>query len=253
MMLDLRWQNLLCGHKLSLVKRGWAADSGEGFRVSFDISPQHRRIFVLLSLININTSLINHLSSTSTHLRATIPSSRMVLSFLSKFALHHAVAGKRAATYTSLFDPSWHIQEISFMFAACCLMNWALSPRISSYFFPSRRASIHSNTKTQWDIRVVSLLQSTLIGVMALWVVVNDKELANMTGVHERLWGYSKNVGIISGYSMGYYLWELATMMQNTRSFSAGMLLHSVCALIILSVCHVCAKYHLNSVGCLQD
>ncbi|XTI94683.1 nonribosomal peptide synthetase [Cenococcum geophilum] len=71
---------------------------------------------------------------------------------------------------------------------------------------------------------------------MALWVVVNDKELANMTGVRERLWGYSKNVGMISGYSMGYYLWELATMMQNTRFFSAGMLLHSVCALVLLIV-----------------
>ena len=59
-------------------------------------------------------------------------------------------------------------------------------------------------------------------------------------------------MGMISGYSMGYYLWELATMMQNTRSFSAGMLLHSVCALVLLSVCYVCVKYHLNSVGCLQ-
>ena len=234
------------------------ADSGKGFRVPFDISPRYRRIFVLPSLININTSLINHtysiyhLSSTSTHLRATIPSSRMMLSFLSKFALHYVVAGKPAATYTSLFDPSWHIQEISFIFAACCLINWALSPRISSYFFPSRYTSIHSNIKTQWDIRVVSLLQSTFIGVMALWVVVNDKELANITGVRERLWGYSKNVGMISGYSIGYYLWELAAMMQNTRSFSADMLLHSVCALVLLSVCYVCIKYHLNSVGCLQ-
>ncbi|KFY76366.1 hypothetical protein V499_03977 [Pseudogymnoascus sp. VKM F-103] len=48
-----------------------------------------------------------------------------------------------------------------------------------------------------------------------------------MTDAQERLWGYSKKAGMLTGYSMGYYLWDLITMMKNTRSFGTGMLLHS--------------------------
>ncbi|OBT91629.1 Nonribosomal Peptide Synthase (NRPS) [Pseudogymnoascus verrucosus] len=62
---------------------------------------------------------------------------------------------------------------------------------------------------------------------MALWVVLNDQERSNMTDAQERLWGYSKKAGMLTGYSMGYYLWDLITMMKNTRSFGTGMLLHS--------------------------
>lgn len=150
--------------------------------------------------------------------------------------------GELATTSITLIA-SWHIQEIIVLFSVCCLVDRVVSPQISSYLFPGRFASMNLHTKTQWNIRVVALLQSFFISVLTLWVLITDEERASMASTRERLLSYSKNVGMINGYSMGYYLWDLAAMIQNPGSFSVGMLLHSVCAFALLSVCTVSVHF----------
>jgi hypothetical protein len=132
------------------------------------------------------------------------------------------------------------------MFATCCLLK-AVIPPISSYLFPKQRASLPEYTQRQWDMRIVSVLYSTFICIIALGIIANDPERTSMTNFHGRLWGYSKSIGAIGGYSLGYYLWELFLELQNIRSASRDTLLHSIPTLVLLSLCYVRVQSCHNS------
>jgi hypothetical protein len=150
------------------------------------------------------------------------------------------------ATHASLSDPPRCIRKAVFMFATCYLLK-AVIPPISRYLFPKRRASLPEYTQRQWDMRIVSALYSTFICIIALGIIANDPERTHMTNFHRRLWGYSKSIGAIGDYSLGYYLWELFLELQNIRSASRDTLLHSMLTLVLLSLCYVRVQYCHNS------
>lgn len=155
------------------------------------------------------------------------------------FSILCTVTADLAINHHPLSNHSWHIQEMCFSFAACYFTKTILSPRFANYFFPNQRAAINSSTKVQWDIRVVSLLYSTFICSATVWVLLNDRERVAMTSTYQRLWGYSKNVGFISRISIGYYLWDFLVIVQNLRTLGKGMLVHSICTLVLLTVTYV--------------
>lgn len=105
---------------------------------------------------------------------------------------------------------------------------------------------------------MVSLCQSSLINVLALWVMFVDEERKNMTA-QERVHGYTGAAGMIQGLATGYFLWDLMITLQNLRVFGIGMLAHATSALLVFSfgfvgTCNICklniANYYSAETVC---
>lgn len=139
------------------------------------------------------------------------------------------------ADYLSLKTLPLHFHEVVLAFAIYDLTNRFVSPAISRYFFPRVYASFNARTKLNWDVHIVSFVQSTLICSLALWVIWQDDELSNMTS-QERVHGYTGASGLIQAFAGGYFLWDLVITVQNVRIFGIGMLFHAISALCVFSL-----------------
>jgi hypothetical protein len=127
-----------------------------------------------------------------------------------------------------------HIHEVLVAFAGYTFINIYVAPRISKWLFPVRYPRLSPEKKMNWDVHVVSLVQSSLINVLALWVMYNDEERWNMDW-QQRVWGYTGAAGMIQGLAAGYFLWDLMITIRYLRSFGPGMLAHAASALTVFS------------------
>jgi hypothetical protein len=138
------------------------------------------------------------------------------------------------ADYFSLTTLPLHIHEVLGSFLAYTFINIVVSPWISKLMFPMKYPKLSKERKINWDVHMVSLCQSTLINVLALWVMFTDEERKNMDWM-ERVWGYTGGAGMIQGFATGYFLWDLMITLQNVKLFGYGMLAHAVSALTVFS------------------
>lgn len=127
-----------------------------------------------------------------------------------------------------------HIHEVLGSFLAYTFINFVVAPYISKRIFPVRYAKLSKERKINWDVHVVSLCQSVLINVLALWVMWTDEERKGMNW-EQRIWGYTGAAGMIQGLATGYFLWDLMISLQNAKLFGYGMLAHAVSALVVFS------------------
>ncbi|KAI6715527.1 hypothetical protein PZA11_003454 [Diplocarpon coronariae] len=127
-----------------------------------------------------------------------------------------------------------HIHEVVISFLAYTLINDVVAPKLSRRLFPVQYAKLSPERKINWDVHVVSLVQSTTINLLALWVMFYDEERKNMDW-QQRIWGYTGAAGMIQGMATGYFLWDLIVTLQNVRVFGLGMLAHALSALIVFS------------------
>lgn len=127
-----------------------------------------------------------------------------------------------------------HIHELiaSFLFYQC--VQTIVSPLLSAYLFPTIYPNLNRRTKINWDVHVVSLVQSCSINAAALWVMYVDEERKDMSAL-ERVYGYTGGCGMIQGLAAGYFLWDLAVTSRNLSIFGVGMWAHAVCALCVFS------------------
>lgn len=128
-----------------------------------------------------------------------------------------------------------HFHEVLIAFTLYHSINRYVSPAISRYFFPRIYPSFNARTKLNWDVHVVSFVQSTLICGLALWVLWDDEELRQMDRT-ERVYGYTGASGLVQAFAGGYFLWDLMITVQNVRIFGIGMLFHAICALCVFSL-----------------
>jgi hypothetical protein len=128
-----------------------------------------------------------------------------------------------------------HFHEIAFAFALYHVTNKYLSPALSRFFFPRIYPTFNARTKLNWDVHVVSFVQSTLINILALYVVFCDQERAEMNW-QGKVWGYTGGSGLIQGFAAGYFVWDLIITATNLRIFGVGMLAHAVSALFVFSL-----------------
>ncbi|KAI9807140.1 MAG: hypothetical protein M1825_005858 [Sarcosagium campestre] len=138
------------------------------------------------------------------------------------------------ADYLALTTLPLHIHEVLFAFTCYHVINTRVSPWISARLFPNTYPQLSRKTRINWDVHVVSLCQSTVINVLALWVLWTDQTRVEMDW-RERVWGYTGAGGMIQGFAAGYFLWDLFVSTANVASFGWGMLAHAVCALIVFS------------------
>jgi hypothetical protein len=139
------------------------------------------------------------------------------------------------ADYFNLKTLPLHIHEVLFAFTLYYGTNKIISPAFSSFFWPRRYKAFNARTKLNWDVHIVSFVQSTLICSLALWVMWNDEERSEMNYMG-KVHGYTGASGLIQAFAGGYFLWDLMITLQNMHIFGPGMLAHAVSALFVFSL-----------------
>ncbi|KAF2193764.1 DUF887-domain-containing protein [Zopfia rhizophila CBS 207.26] len=139
------------------------------------------------------------------------------------------------ADYTSLQTLPLHFHEVAFAFILYHVTNKYLSPIFSRLAFPNIYPSFNARTKLNWDVHIVSFVQSTLINIMALWVMFKDEQRAEMNW-RGKVWGYTGASGLVQGFAGGYFLWDLMVTIQHVSVFGVGMLAHAISALFVFSL-----------------
>jgi hypothetical protein len=134
-----------------------------------------------------------------------------------------------------------HFHEVIAAFTLYHCTYRYFAPAISRLLVPRIYAQFSARTKLNWDVHIVSFVQSTLICSMALWVMWTDRELNQMDAT-ERVHGYTGASGLIQAFAGGYFLWDLAITVQNVKAFGIGMLFHAICALSVFSLGFVSVK-----------
>ncbi|KAF2758449.1 DUF887-domain-containing protein [Pseudovirgaria hyperparasitica] len=149
-----------------------------------------------------------------------------------------ARAIKPFADYYGLQTLHLHIHEILFVAVAYQLIGAVVSPWLSARLFPRTYPFFNRRTRINWDVHVVSFVQSCLINVLALWVLWSEKnEARGEMGVRsgeawkERIWGYTGAEGMIQAFATGYFVWDLWVSVRYLKVFGLGMLAHAVSAL----------------------
>jgi hypothetical protein len=142
---------------------------------------------------------------------------------------------QKVADYFSLQTLPLHYHEIAFAYAIYHLTNTYISPSLSRTFFPRIYPSFNARTKLNWDVHVVSFVQSVVICSLALWVMCSDAERGAMD-TRERVHGYTGASGLIQAFAGGYFLWDLVVTVRNVRVFGVGMLMHALAALCVFGL-----------------
>lgn len=148
---------------------------------------------------------------------------------------------EKFADYFSLQTLPLHYHEVAVAYAIYHTTNKYISPAVSRYFFPRIYPSFNARTKLNWDVHVVSFVQSVLICGLALWVMWADTARAEMDP-RERVYGYTGASGLIQAFAGGYFLWDLVITVQNVKIFGIGMLFHAISALCVFSLGFVSAS-----------
>ncbi|MCJ1398457.1 hypothetical protein MMC11_001657 [Xylographa trunciseda] len=128
-----------------------------------------------------------------------------------------------------------HIHEVLIAFTFYHLVNSYGSPYLSMRLFPREYGSLSTKTRLNWDVHVVSFVQSCIINFLALWVMWRDEERRAMDW-RERVYGYTGGDGMIQGFAAGYFLWDLCVSVMHVDVFGWGMLAHAVSALVVFSL-----------------
>jgi TLC domain len=127
-----------------------------------------------------------------------------------------------------------HVHEVILAAGFYTFVHVVVSPVLSKRFFPKYYPSHSRSKKVNWDAHVVSLIQSTLINVLALWVMYTDEERKGMDW-QERIWGYTGAAGLVQALALGYFVWDLITTVLFLDVFGLGLLAHALSALVVYS------------------
>lgn len=144
-----------------------------------------------------------------------------------------AKAAAPLAKYLALPTLPLHVHEVLglaffYYWVQTRLSPW-LSPKLSSHYL-----ALNARTRLNWDVHVVSFVQSVLVCTVAAYVILYDEERRNMNA-EERVWGYTGGTGLVEAMGLGYFVYDLWITVQNLSMFGVGMLLHAISALTVFS------------------
>jgi TLC domain len=139
------------------------------------------------------------------------------------------------AASLKLYSLPYHIHEVILAFGFYQLIHSYVSPWLSRRLFPRQYLQLPKRTQLNWDIHVVSLVQSVLVNVVALWVMFADRERSAMT-IDERVHGYTGAGGLVQALATGYFIYDLIVSIAHIKLFGIGMLFHAISALCVFSL-----------------
>ena len=76
------------------------------------------------------------------------------------------------------------------------------------------------------------MVQSLFINTLAAWVIVADEERWAM-GWRERVWGYTGGMGMVQGFSAGYFWWDGLVSAADVGVHGWGAVVHAACAVAV--------------------
>jgi hypothetical protein len=133
-----------------------------------------------------------------------------------------------------LYTLPYHIHEVLFAATFYTVVQRVISPWLSPKLFPNNYPQHSARTRFNWDVHVVSFVQSVVVCAMALYEMAYDEERAQMDW-QERVWGYTGGTGLIEAFGCGYFLWDLIVTATNYSMYGFGTLAHAVSAIIVFS------------------
>lgn len=146
-----------------------------------------------------------------------------------------------AAQALQLPSLPFHIHEVLFAYVLYQTIESVISPIVSNALFPNIYPKLNRRTRINWDVHVVSLVQSCLINALALWVMFKDEERYDMkSSAVERIYGYTSASGLIQAFATGYFVWDLIVSTRNFNIFGIGIWFHAVSALSVFAFGFVC-------------
>ncbi|KAF8455283.1 TLC domain-containing protein [Kalaharituber pfeilii] len=125
-----------------------------------------------------------------------------------------------------------HIHEVLIAFITYHVI-FLLSPLYSSLLFPRHYPVLKPRTRINWDVHVVSLVQSTFISGLALYVMWVDKARSEE---EHRVFGYTPLGGQVQAFALGYFVWDLAMSAAYFDVFGIGFLMHALSAVFVFSL-----------------
>lgn len=131
-----------------------------------------------------------------------------------------------------------HIHEVLLGWACYHFMDKNLAPMISKAIFPNTYNRLDARGKINWDMRIVSFIQSVLIGAVALYVKLYDQDVASLDW-KGRIWSYNGNIGMVQGFAAGYFLWDLSVCIIHYRLLGPETLAHAISALVLITLAFV--------------
>jgi hypothetical protein len=142
-----------------------------------------------------------------------------------------------AAEALQLPSLPFHIHEVVFAYLLYQTIESVVSPWLSNALFPNIYRKLNRRTRINWDVHVVSLVQSCLINALALWVMFNDEERRDMkSSAVERVYGYTSSSGLIQAFATGYFVWDLIVSTRHFSIFGIGIWFHAVSALSVFAL-----------------
>ena len=128
-----------------------------------------------------------------------------------------------------------HVHEVLLAATFYRYLNTYLSPALSTWAFPGIYPRLPPRTAINWNIHVVSLVQSIFICGSALWVLLMDHEREN-SDAKGRIWGYNGAAGMTQAFAAGYFVWDVMVSMGHIDVLGWASLVHAVSALVIVTL-----------------
>lgn len=100
-----------------------------------------------------------------------------------------------------------------------------LSPLLCSPF--KSYTTLRTRSKINWDIHLVSMVQSILICWLA-YLALGDPKLKA-----DRVFGYSPFGADVSALACGYFVWDTYVSVRYVRLFGVGFALHGIASLAV--------------------
>jgi hypothetical protein len=146
-----------------------------------------------------------------------------------------------------------HVHQILGAFVAYQAIYLFISPMLSKLLVPGFYNKFPRRTQVNWDVHVVSFVQSTFICALALWGMATDtdRQVAAAApgddGVFYRIFGYTVTGAAVQGYATGYFLWDLMISAYYVDIMGWGFVAHAVSALAVFSLGFV--RTHLSTIS----
>jgi hypothetical protein len=135
-----------------------------------------------------------------------------------------------------------HIHHVLGAFVVYHAIYLFISPMLSKLLVPQFYNKFPRRTKVNWDVHVVSFVQSTFICALALWGMMTDKErqaaaaAPGEDAIYYRVFGYTVTGGAVQGYAAGYFLWDLMISAYYVNIMGWGFVAHAVSALVVFAL-----------------
>jgi hypothetical protein len=115
-----------------------------------------------------------------------------------------------------------------------------IAPQISTLLFPKTYTSLSSSDRSDWNMRVVSLTQSSIISVFSTYLLISNHSARSNRDWVSRIYSYDSSEGHLLSIAVGYFAWHLPVTVIHRRRYGWGMVAHGVICFFCFSTSYVC-------------